>query len=467
MSTDQILFSCPSVQYKKQSGQLHVAPNRIIFFTESKQLSISRESITDCIGSRSTSLKAQVATASKTYVFVFGDGKSRDAFLSHVNSTTPAASVAVLPETQTKISATVQQEPISFSGTSAEAQIRALLLARDPMLRRAYHEVVEESKLISSAEFWRTREHLLELERHSTQAQRVGLSSAMLAAVQPTTNGASAGVVAYTLSSGAIVEILAKHPAVRRAYEEYVPEQLTEQEFWTKYFQSQYFKRARDHFVGAVAEDSVLNPIHDIFSHFEEQPSEGDSADQSLKPAVTLNRMVDLSLNEREQEEQEGKGILSTRERSRMELIKEFNNHSKIVLSTAGKHTDTSEVITERTCFEANELDLTKSHVSSAPMPVPLRQMDESFRFVKAEAAEIFNDNRVISHGFPPILTQLTHQCRTTDKKSSAKSAFVIFNADQPDERIPDKILEAVKSRTIKATELLRHFWSCFPLTAE
>lgn len=45
----------------------------------------------------------------------------------------------------------------------------------------------------------------------------------------------------------------------------------------TKYFQSQYFRRARQQFVGADADaDAVIQPMHDIFSRFEAAPKETD-----------------------------------------------------------------------------------------------------------------------------------------------------------------------------------------------
>ncbi|KMS65455.1 hypothetical protein BVRB_035820, partial [Beta vulgaris subsp. vulgaris] len=138
------------------------------------------------VGSKSATLKAQISTASKSYVFVFSDAKHRNAFVTAMSSRNkpPPEDKQSNPAVELKETGLKQDAIIPKSG-STEAQIRALLLAKDANLRKAYQEVVEESQLISSAEFWRSREHLLELERHSTQSQQVGLSSAMLASVQP------------------------------------------------------------------------------------------------------------------------------------------------------------------------------------------------------------------------------------------------------------------------------------------
>ncbi len=47
--------------------------------------------------------------------------------------------------------------------------------------------------------------------------------------------------------------IFKTYPAVRKRHLEHVPHQMTEQEFWTKFFQSHYFHRDRVHSHGQVS----------------------------------------------------------------------------------------------------------------------------------------------------------------------------------------------------------------------
>ncbi|KMS65295.1 hypothetical protein BVRB_037430, partial [Beta vulgaris subsp. vulgaris] len=35
-------------------------------------------------------------------------------------------------------------------------------------------------------------------------------------------------------------------------------------------------------------------------------------------------------------------------------------------------------------------------------------------------------------HAFPDVISQLSHQCRTADRKSYLQNGFVIFSVDQP-----------------------------------
>jgi|ThiBiot_500_plan_2_1041550.scaffolds.fasta_scaffold113070_1 transcription initiation factor TFIIH subunit 1 len=55
---------------------------------------------------------------------------------------------------------------------------------------------------------------------------------------------------------------------MHRAYDEWVPDRLTEKQFWTKYFQSQYFHRDRIKSKKEVAEDTSGVHADDIFSTY-------------------------------------------------------------------------------------------------------------------------------------------------------------------------------------------------------
>ncbi|CEO95142.1 hypothetical protein PBRA_003908 [Plasmodiophora brassicae] len=466
MASSGVLLSLTGVQHKKNPGQLLVTTDRVVFCsTDAKKLSVGRASITGCVANRSAPYKAQMSTAAKAYVFVFPDEPSRDQFVAVVKSAPSSPAPAW------------ESSPPAITSASTEAQIRALLLARDPQLRRAYQEVVEQGKIISSAEFWRSRQHLIELERHSTQAQRVGLSSAMLSAVpiaDATQPGPSGSTIAYTLSAGAIAEILAKHGAVRRAYEDQVPDKMSETEFWTKYFQSQYFRRARQQFVGADADaDAVIQPMHDIFSRFEAAPKETDR-DADLKADLPVDRFVDLTLLDPDREDRllHPKVLpASVRDKQRHELITEFNQHSRVVLRTAGRITDSQPLdMADSAAVPAHEIQLATGGQAETVTPLSETAQDavrQAFLHHVDSSVGAGPDSQQRATYLSGVITRLSQDCRITEQQAATQRSgtFVIFNRQRGlDEKVPDKILDAVRSRAVKASELLRHFWGCFPV---
>ncbi|KAL6046693.1 General transcription factor IIH subunit putative, variant 2 [Balamuthia mandrillaris] len=123
-----------------------------------------------------------------------------------------------------------------------EAKQRAALLAGNDTLR-ALHDELVISGIISEEEFWSSRKQMLETEAQSVAKQQRGMSSELLADVKPALETCNA--VHYRLTPTVIRQIFVEYPAVKKAYEEWVPDKLSETEFWTKYFQSQYFHKSR------------------------------------------------------------------------------------------------------------------------------------------------------------------------------------------------------------------------------
>ena len=71
-----------------------------------------------------------------------------------------------------------------------------------------------------------------------------------LSEIKPQADGANG--LRYNLTPDIIESIFKTYPAVKKKHFENVPSKLSEQEFWTKFFQSHYFHRDRIHAQGTT-----------------------------------------------------------------------------------------------------------------------------------------------------------------------------------------------------------------------
>jgi transcription initiation factor TFIIH subunit 1 len=123
--------------------------------------------------------------------------------------------------------------------TTSLAVTRSCLLARNPSLRAQHHYLVEESKTLDEDDFWKTHQDLLEEEyARIAGITRAGTSSLLQSHLSTLTGRITLGVEEMR-------QIFIMYPAVHKAYEEKVPLELSDEQFWRKYLESEYFHRDR------------------------------------------------------------------------------------------------------------------------------------------------------------------------------------------------------------------------------
>jgi transcription initiation factor TFIIH subunit 1 len=126
------------------------------------------------------------------------------------------------------------------------AVTRSSLLASNPTLRSQHKYLVEESQTVTEEDFWITHQGLLEEEyARIAGIARAGTSSLLQSHLQVLTGRVTLGVEEMR-------QIFILYPAVHKAYEEKVPLELSDEQFWRKYLESEYFHRDRGR-VGASA----------------------------------------------------------------------------------------------------------------------------------------------------------------------------------------------------------------------
>ena len=248
-------------------------------------------------------------------------------------------------------------------GVDVEMQTRRALLAQNRELSLLHTELVV-GKHISENEFWETRKSLLRNKAAIDQQQK-GQSSAWLD-LKPQTG--ESNDVKYVMTPQVIHSVCQQYPSsksrmtpllyylhrkggknvclqqltlrlfsvfilVKRAYDQFVPDKLSEAEFWKRYFQSRFFHRSRS---GRGANE----PDDEIFDKaLEEDEEETKSAPKRIK-LDHINRLVDLSTTEEDHLESylTPDGTMNagkTKEsKEAMPLIRRFNRYAQRVLNS-------------------------------------------------------------------------------------------------------------------------------------
>jgi transcription initiation factor TFIIH subunit 1 len=129
---------------------------------------------------------------------------------------------------------------------TALAVTRSSLLAANPSLRAQHQYLVEETQTVQEEDFWKTHNDLLEEEyARICGMTKAGTSSLLQSHLQLLTGRVTLGVEEMR-------QIFILYPAVHKAYEEKVPLELSDEQFWRKYLESEFFHRDRGR-IGAAS----------------------------------------------------------------------------------------------------------------------------------------------------------------------------------------------------------------------
>lgn len=140
-----------------------------------------------------------------------------------------------------------------------DVELQQSLLKADANLQRMFTESLRTKpeglmagKFMS--QFWSTRLHLL--RAHAIERSQLRGSYNVLSTLKPRTEE---NVTKLNISKEQIQLIFNQHPLVKRVYDENVPK-LSEQQFWSRFFQSRLFKKLRGERISeSDATDAVLD----------------------------------------------------------------------------------------------------------------------------------------------------------------------------------------------------------------
>ncbi|OWF54756.1 general transcription factor IIH subunit 1-like [Mizuhopecten yessoensis] len=310
-SSEDVLLIVNHVRHKKTDGVLYLMGERMGWMVESKN-SFSLSHMYSDIKSQKISpdskdkVQLQVVMhdgSAKT--FHFTNPKGRDVGIKDRDGIKELLQ-QLLPKFRSKI--------------SSELEEKNRLLQESPELFQLYKDLVV-SGVITAEEFWESRaDQLSNIGKNEGSKQSVGVSAAFLADIKPQTDGCNG--LKYNLTADVIESIFRTYPMVRKKHAENVPHEMTESEFWTRFFQSHYFHRDR----------TVLSS-KDVFSDC------AKNDDREIKDEVTRTVNDPLLDMLKMTDSNSGDGFggssderkLSTNQ-TNLTMIRRFNHHSTMVL---------------------------------------------------------------------------------------------------------------------------------------
>ena len=299
------------VRFKKNMGNLTLARSGMTFRSASGETviewhKVSKHQVTPVAYPKSL-LKLILSDGSNA-TFQFKDRPTLESARNDVSEylrsfrkpdTAPSSSTAPMngkKRSLAEISAAQSKASFEDLEPNVLAVARSTVLAAHPYLRHQHQHLVEESKTVSEDDFWKTHERLLGEE----YARMAGLTKAGSSSILQSHVPASGRV---TLGVEEMRQIFILYPAVHKAYEEKVPLELSDEQFWRKYLESEYFHRDRGR-MGAAARNHLGGNANGADS--KKGKSSGPSMEEQDARAAAVG--ADDLFSRYEQKLQEGRG---------------------------------------------------------------------------------------------------------------------------------------------------------------
>ncbi|XP_016647239.1 PREDICTED: probable RNA polymerase II transcription factor B subunit 1-3 isoform X2 [Prunus mume] len=413
--------------------------------------------------------------------------------------------------TSEKSGVTLPDEQLS----TAEMQLRMKLLQEDSELQKLHMQFVI-SGVLTESEFWATRKKLLDGDSRTKSKQRVGFRSSMILDTKPMTDGRM-NKVTFNLTPEIKYQIFALKPAVHQAFLTLVPSKMTEKDFWTKYFRAEYLHSTRNAVAAAaeaaedeelaifLKEDAILAsearrkirrvdptldmeadqgddythlPDHGIFRDGSKDVTELQnelyrrtlSQDLNRQGAVVLQgRTVDVDLEDprtvaealmqsrRESDESAEQDRLDRITRmTEIEDLQEHHDHpvAQLCIKDPRDYFDTQQVNALKT------LDDSRTGTEQKKCSLTTEEAYGSLREAISKIKSIGLKNSTVA---PEIAITVLNGL--TQNISSTKYQLGKNPQDSVLDSLPNKTKEELLHHWMSIQELLRHFWSSYPIT--
>ncbi|KAL8505386.1 hypothetical protein ACS0TY_016572 [Phlomoides rotata] len=444
-----------------------------------------------------------------SYIFQFDSFADRDVCREIV-----ASAIAFHAEDETPIN----NEQLS----RAETERRIKLLQENSELQTLHKQLVFGG-ILTDAEFWATRKKLLDQNDSRRPKQRLALKNEMWT-VKPLSDGQS-NRVTFNLTPEIIHQIFAEKPAVRQAYLSFVPNKMTEKEFWTKYSRAEYLHSTKN-VVAAAAEAAEDEELAVFLKRDDMLANEARRKIRRVDPTVDIEADVGddyTHLPDHGLVHEEVKDVLDSQyEPYRRSFAQDLNQHASVVLQgrvvdvELGDPRSVAEALTRRKQAELSdetsnsnsekelsnrlsrtaEIEDLQGPRDPAVAPLSIKDPRDYFDSHQANALKASGD---AGSGGKPIKSSV----RSSDAYGSLRNivsdirvmglsepimhqevAFKVLNGltqnisstklhlgNNPHESVLDRLPKVTKEELLNhwtsVQELLKHFWSSYPITTK
>ncbi|KAL7752363.1 RNA polymerase II transcription factor B subunit 1 [Sorochytrium milnesiophthora] len=343
-----------------------------------------------------------------------------------------------------------------------EIKLRADLLRQHRPLARLHQELVRNGH-VGEQDFWESRKHLLQTAAMQGSQKR-GQSSAWLADVRPQTD--KNGEMRFTLTPQKIQSIFLQYPSIEAAYKL----NISEQEFWRRYFQSQFFHRMRSK---SAARDAAAAK-DDIFDQCLEEEQEALAPNKRLR-LHGVPQALNLEATESDKLDENGNAPDRTMRHvdESVPIIRRFNRHSELVLRALQLRGPAS---TAGSLEKEITLDDLAVHQVVDALPLHLSNQDQYHQGrLGAFATANGGGHEMNGHNVGDLVGEITawrvalgdglnlerlHLSAKELSSYTTRSVRGKRTADQLEETLPAEFLAKVKEIQSTGNELLRHYWS-------
>lgn len=464
---EEIVMVVENVKHKKVEGALYLMNERIAWMPKQKNFFTVSHHYADIKTQKiSTEGKAKI----QLQVVLHDDTSSTFHFIS------PSGQQQQLKDRDQVKDQLAKLLPAFKQKISQELEEKKRILIENPQVYQLYNDLVV-GQLVSAEEFWKNYINFNEYKQESKN-QPTGVSQGFMSNICPKSDGTN-GLV-YNITTDDIESIFKTYPEVKNKFVQNVPIKLTEKEFWTKFFQSYYFRR-----------DQINTTANDLFADcaFKED-------DEIKKKAeLTLTEPVQIVDSQKDLSNEDGFGLTDFLANkpinvSNQNLIKRYNFYSMRVLNSMEEASKDSKSQQNEESYQASKKirldeDLEDLHEDN-PLELKGAQLnlthtDRYFHGLKSndtKSADI--DVLLKAHNpsflFQNIINEVSGWSMNVNNIDNPSMAIAILIDLSPGsqlmltngiqnlkDEIPKINQEEIKALYVSSCEMLRHFWACFP----